>query len=145
MPGVPDADDPAWGKFFEFLEPPEVPATAEAADKGLRGRGIDVGALRARVLATVKRAKARRELAAARVKAAAVRGAATPATEAAGQVTRARLQEIIAARCDGEKQLVYFRRLDESASDADLQSLLTDLDLLDTLPGDERRAEDPGQ
>jgi len=143
MPGIPDPSHPAWDEFHQFLEPGEVPDNGPAADAELRKVGIDPTAVHDRVLIAVRRAKAKAELAAAKEKAAAVQTRIWAVPSSVSQLSRERIKQLIAERCDELTQRAYFRKLDESSSDADLKAIIDDLDCLKDIAGGQTDGEKP--
>jgi hypothetical protein len=140
MTNLPDTHNPSWEKFLDAIGTADssIPTTAVASEE-LRQLGIDVKKAQARVLAAVRKAKARAELEEAKTGLTAFRksmGSTTPPT--IPKATIDRLKRLIAERCPSETHAAYFRKLEGVAGEADLRSLLQDLDCLDALPGDEQ-------
>lgn len=145
MPGIPDPAEPVWDKFLGFLEPDVVPDTGAAADAELRKLGVDPGAAQARVLAAVRRAKAKQELAAAKERAVAVQARLVAVPSSVEQMTRDRIKQLIYERCDQATHQAYFRKLDAASTDADLRAILDDLDCLNHIAGGEADGGKPGE
>ena len=120
--------DEAWDRLLEFLDD-SCELNQEQVRDELRRLGIDVASAARRVLHMVRSSEAREALARARLERPKVLAQfAQRVTQAAG-VAREELRALIKVKFSGPLQAAYFHRL-ESASDADLLSLLQDLDAL---------------
>ena len=134
MASVPNANNPAWDRFLEFIDCSDETAATGDAEAELRRQGIDVKKAQARILAVVQKARAKTELDRARK-------LLPKAREAAGSIPRSqysaeseRVKALIAEKCQDGERLAYFRKLESVASDNDLRSLLEDLEFLESLP-----------
>jgi hypothetical protein len=135
MSSINQYDDKVWDRFFDSLYCDE-PSREEVRER-LRAAGIDVAPAVQRVQQALKTARARAELEAARVARRPLlermQGIVSPVTEQLREGLRALINE----RFSGSGQLAYFRKLEEAASEEDLQSLLEDLRRLEKLSEDE--------
>lgn len=136
MGDVSEFDDKVWDRFFDFLLCDEEPSREEVQAQ-LGTFGIDVTLALKRVQQALQSSKARAALVAAK--------AARPSIVAKiGQVVapvterlREKLHDLITRRFIGSEQAAYFRKLEGAASEEDLQSLLHDMERLETLSEDE--------
>ncbi len=130
-------DDSVWDRFFDVnIEPVEI-MSREEVQAELEKRGIDVGAAITRVQAAVARAKAKAELASARERRLGVVERLTNVVSNTTADLRNRIQNMIDERLQGSAQAAYFRKLEKAAGDDDLQSLLDDIERLETLAGND--------
>jgi hypothetical protein len=134
MTGKPDPDKPKWDKLFDSLNSEDETASIEAVESELKGRGIDVERVKRTVLDAVRKAQARADLeqaASGLAQAKQKLGNATIPSESIKTV-----EEMIKRQHDPALQQLYFSKLKQAASSADLQSLIEDLRRLDLLEGD---------
>ena len=142
MTGKPDPAEPRWDKLFDSLDSEDESASIEAVESALKGRGIDVERVKKTVLAAVRKARARAQLeqaASGLAQAKKKLGDATIPCESIKSV-----EEMIERQGDPALQQLYFSKLKQAASNADLQSLIEDLRRLDVLEGDDND-EQPSQ
>jgi hypothetical protein len=135
MSDVERFDSKVWDRFFDFLFCDEEPSRKEV-QQTLCTLGIDVTPGLKRVQHALKASKARASLEAARAArpllVQRIGHIIAPATE----YLRESLRGLITRRLTGTQQAAYFRKLEEAASDNDLQSLLEDMDRLEKLSED---------
>jgi len=137
--------DPIWDRFFGFVFPDDEPATRAEVQEQLQQLGLDVKKAVTRVQLALKATQARAELEAARAERprlmAKIKGVVAPV---AGEL-RGHLQTLIAGKFQGTVQAAYFRKLENAATDDDLQSLMEDIYRLETLEEGADDAQSPGK
>ena len=97
------------------------------------------------MLAAVHLARARAELERAKARLPSVRDQILKKPVTVPGASRDRLKMLIAERCEASARTAYFRKLEAAASDADLQTLLEDLELLDAIPEDGQSGQNSGK
>jgi hypothetical protein len=127
--------EPIWDRFFDFIYEDDENLTDSQVDEELRCRGIDVTRAFGRVQQALQSAKARTELEAARKS----RPKLLQQFQAlAGASTGAALDELrrlISNKQPGGQIQAAFRKLETTASEEDIRSLLDDIHRLDELAG----------
>lgn len=118
----------AWDRFFDFITPEDMDSHA-AVQADLQRLGLDTRKAFARVKEARDAARARSGLARAAANHDALKVLAGQTVTPSG-LGRTELEDIIRTRCARPQQGTLFRRLQEAASDADLASLLADLEVL---------------
>jgi hypothetical protein len=135
MNSIERFDDKVWDRFFDYLYC-EEPSREEVRER-LRAAGIDVAPAVQRVKQALRTSQARAHLEAARARRQPLlekmQGIVSPVAEQ----LREGLRELITQRFSGTGQLAYFRKLEDAASEEDLQSLLDDLRRLEQLSEDD--------
>lgn len=135
MSGLERYSDDVWDRFFDHLC--EEEPTREEVEERLRASGIDIAPALKRVKLAIQASQARARLESARASRPGLleklRGVVSPHAEQ----LRGNLQDMISRNFEGTARLAYFRKLEEAASEEDLQSLLDDLHRLEKLSEDE--------
>jgi hypothetical protein len=129
------------GKLFNFIYPDEKDMTREEVQAELQQLEIDTRSIKRKLALALnsytQTQKAKGKLATAKeqrlsflekIKNAEVRDVPS---------VRSKLQELIAHHLDAPLQAAYFRKLEDAATDQDLQSLLQDILLLESFDKDE--------
>jgi hypothetical protein len=136
MGDVSEFDDKVWDRFFDFLLCDEEPSREEVQDH-LRTFGIDVAPALKRVQQALQSSKARAALEAAKMARPSLVARIGQVISPVAERLRDKLHDVIARRFTGSEQAAYFRKLEGAASEEDLQSLLDDMERLETLSEDD--------
>jgi hypothetical protein len=125
-------DDSLWDRFLVFALPDPAAMPRAAVQAELRERGIDLSRAMSQMRRALATSRAREELAAARAKrpgvVAALRDVATSSAGAARDHLLAAIERVA-----GSQQAVYYRKLEQAATDEDLRALEEDLRRLEKL------------
>jgi len=127
----PDLNNPhLWDKLFDFLFSCDVHTTDRDVQDDLREAGIDMKSAFARMQEMIEQARARERLAAAPQRRASLLERVKDT--AASHITdlREAVRLLIERAAKGQEQAAYFHKLETTATDEDLRSLLHDLELL---------------
>ncbi len=129
-PTRPDCE--VWDRFIELIYPINESFDEEQIDKDLERHGINVDSALVRMNSMVERFQVKKNLAEAGEKRATlsekVRDIIAPPLEN----LRSGIKELVNDLSE-QKQLAYFHKLEEAASEEDLQSLMDDIRKLDAL------------
>lgn len=129
-------DDRVWDRFFDFVYPCEPRKSREEVQGELRRLGINVKSAVDAVLRAVESAQARAQLSAARQRRASVGGTMGQMIPPPPEELRGSLRELIAQRFGNTETAAHWYKLERDASDDDLRSLLSDLQLLESFSED---------
>ncbi|MBA4192166.1 MAG: hypothetical protein C0467_29675 [Planctomycetaceae bacterium] len=136
---------PAWERFFEYLYPCDKEATRAEVREDLSRLGIDVRKAVDRVQKALAAAKGKAMLAEARTQRLSAVARLGQVVPSAPTGLRERLRGLIEGKFQGTERAAYFHKLEAAATDADLESLLTDIHRLEALsegtPGDTQPTE----
>jgi hypothetical protein len=135
MSGIEQFDDKVWDRFFDYLYC-EDPKPEEVRER-LTAAGIDIAPALRRVQQAIVTSQARTKLESARASRAALLEKFQGIMSPVGEQLREGLKDLIARKFAGTAQAAYFRKLEEAASEEDLQSLLDDLHRLEMLSEDD--------
>jgi hypothetical protein len=138
-------DDRIWDRFFDFVYPCEPRRSREEVQVELRRLGINVRSAVDAVLQAIESAKARAQLAAAkqrRVNIGATLGQVVPPPP---EGLRSTLRQLIAQRFGSSETAAHWYKLEKEASDEDLRSLLSDMQLLETFSEDPENGGSPSK
>lgn len=120
-----------WDHFFDFVFADDRPLTRDEVKKELDRLGLNVTKAVNKVRQALQSAKAREQLAAIRTKRLSLASQLREKIAPVGEALREQLQALINRRFQGAVQAAYFRRLEQMATDEDLQSLLEDIHRLE--------------
>jgi hypothetical protein len=126
-------DDRIWDRFFDFVYPCEPRKSREEVQAELRRLGINVKSAVNAVLQTVEMAKARAQLSAAKQRRATIGATLGHVVPPPPEELRSTLRQLIAQRFGSSETAAHWYKLEKEASDDDLRSLLSDMQLLETL------------
>lgn len=137
MTGKAESADREWDKLFDSLADSVDDSTesVEAIEFELKGRGVDVDRVKRTVLEAVEKARAKSDLERAAAWLAQVKRSMVGNLAAMPSESIKNARELIESRCDPALHALYFSKLKQVASDADLQSLIQDLQMLELLEG----------
>lgn len=127
--------EPVWDRFFDFIYEDDEGLTDAQVDEELRRRGIDVTRAFGRVQQALQSAKARAELEAARKSRPSLLRQLKGITGSSTGAALDELRKLIAGKPGGQIQAA-FRKLESTASEEDVRSLLDDIRRLDELAGE---------
>ena len=126
-------DNQVWDRFFDFVTPDVEQMSSSEVDAALQRAGIDPTGAFVRVQQALDARKAREQLARAR----AARPSVIQKLKEIGSVpienARQVLHEMISHRAPKSAHGVLFRKLEKAATDADIESILLDIQRLDQL------------
>jgi hypothetical protein len=125
--------DPIWDRFFGFVFPDDEPAMREEVQKELQRLGLDVKKAVARVQLALQATQARADLKGARAERPRLMERIKQVVAPAVEGLREHLQSLIGQKLQGSVQAAYFRKLEQAATDDDMQSLLEDIYRLEAL------------
>jgi len=123
--------DATWDNFFDFVFLDDRPLTRTEVKKELDRLGLDVTKAVNRVRQSLQSAKAREQLLAVRARRLSLAEQLRETIAPVGEALREHLQTLINRKFQGSVQAAYFRRLEQMATDEDLQSLLEDIHRLE--------------
>lgn len=127
----PESD--VWDRFLSLLYPCDDSMTIEEIDADLERAGIDFDSAYQRVQKMIATQRARARMISAKKTRQSlgdrVRDVAAPKMEN----LRDSVRRLIGTSSTGQQQMAYFHKLQDAASEDDLQSLLDDLEKLATL------------
>ena len=126
-------DDQTWDRFFDFVSDADDQLTRDEVGSELKKFGVDAAPAIASVKAALEARRAQARLATAKQQRAAVTAKLFGVVSHSAEQVRTNIRSFIEERFQGSGQAAYFRKLDEAASDEDLQSLMDDLARLDAL------------
>jgi flagellar motility protein MotE (MotC chaperone) len=129
--------DAVWDRFFDFAFAECASAPRAEIQQTLKKLGIDLTKAMSKVQQAIQTAKAREELASAKAKRPGLLKTLASLASPVGIGLRDKLRGVINTRFGGSVQAAYFRKLEEAASEADLQSLLEDMARLEALEQEE--------
>jgi hypothetical protein len=126
--------EPVWDRFFDFVYENDEGLTDAQVDEELRRRGIDVTRAFGRVQQALQSAKARTELEAAKKSRPSLLRQLKGITGSSTGAALDELRRLITGNSGGQIQAA-FRKLESTASEEDVRSLLDDIHRLDELAG----------
>jgi hypothetical protein len=137
MSAAGKCNSPGWDHFFDDCAAHVKDMTCEEVEGELKRRGLDVSSAISRVNRALASAVAKEELKTARLRRPCIveklSGIVAPRIEC----LRERVEEMISGRLKGTLQAAYFRKLEHTAGDDDMQSLMDDIERLDALMNDD--------
>lgn len=126
-------ENDVWDRFLSLLYPCDDSVTIEEIDEDLERAGIDFESAYQRVQKMIATQRARAKLASARVTresmGSRIRDVIAPKVEN----LRESVRNMIGRAGTEEQQMAYFHKLQEAATEEDLQSLFDDLEKLSAL------------
>lgn len=125
-------DSEVWDRFIDLIYPIGESLDEEQIDKVLERHGINVDAALVRMNNMVERFEAKRSLADAGKKRATLSEKVREIVAPPLENLRSGIKELVNDLSE-KKQLAYFHKLEEAASEEDLQSLMDDIRKLDAL------------
>tara|TARA_R110002072_G_scaffold101703_2_gene224029 strand:+ start:433 stop:873 length:441 start_codon:yes stop_codon:yes gene_type:complete len=130
----PQRDDgQTWDHFFDFVTDTDEQLTRNEVRSELKKFGVDPAPAIASVKAALEARRAQAKLAIAKEQRASMTTELFGVVSHSAEQVRDSIRSFIEERFQGSGQAAYFRKLDEAASDEDLQSLMDDLARLDAL------------
>jgi hypothetical protein len=126
--------EPVWDRFFDFVYENDEGLTDTQVDDELRRRGIDVTRAFGSIQQTLQSSKARTELEAAKQSRPSVLRQLKGITRTSVGAALDELRILITGNSGGRIQ-ASFRKLESTASEEDVRSLLDDIHRLDELAG----------
>lgn len=133
-------DDRTWDRLCEFLTPDVTQMSSGELDSEIARSGIDIERVYRRVKEAIASADAQRALAGAWVKRESLLAACRASAKGASADIRDRILSAIRTRLPEAQQAVYFRKLEQIATEKDWQSLVDDMERLEIV----ERETEPG-
>jgi hypothetical protein len=129
-------EDSAWERFFQFLAEDDEPVSRAEVRNDLQRLGVSPDSAIKRVFAALDAAAAQDQLRAASAQREGMVEKLRRITSESVSNPRDVIQRLIHEKLTGEVQAAYFHKLEGAASDADLASLLQDIERLEALESD---------
>jgi hypothetical protein len=126
----------AWDHLFQFLADDHEAVSRAEVQSDLQRLGVSAQGAIKRVFAALDAVKAREELRDVGSQRRAVVDRLTKITATGVKNIREKLQQLIQEKLSGSTQAAYFHKLEGAATDADLGSLLEDIERLNALGND---------
>lgn len=133
MTHPPRDDNQVWDRFFDFVSEGDDQLTRDEVRAELKQFGVDPSPALASVKAALEARRAQAALAAAKQHRASMTSRLFGVVSQSTEQMRTNIRKYIEERFEGSGQAAYFRKLNETASDDDLQSLMDDLARLNAL------------
>ncbi len=124
---------PVWDRLFSLLYPCDESVTNEEVDKELERLGIDMKPAYQRLHKMIETQRARTQFAAAKEKRATIADRICDVVAPRFEDLRIGVRTMISKLKGDQAQLAYFHKLEDAASEDDLQSLLDDLEKLEAM------------
>ena len=133
--------DAVWDRFFDFALGDEEALSRGEVQERLKMLGIDLTKAMSRVEQALQTAHAKEALALAKARRPGLIEAMTSVIAQTGEALRETVRQLIERKFQGSVQAAYFRKLEATGSDEDLQSLLDDMCRLEALDKERDDAE----
>ena len=124
---------PVWDRLLLFLYPCDESVTNEEVDKDLKRLSINMKPAFQRLHKMVETQRARSELAAAKERRASISDRVRDVVAPKFEDLRDGIRSMIGRLKGDQTQLAYFHKLEDAATEEDLQSLLDDLEKLEVM------------
>jgi len=124
-------DETIWDRFFDFITPDVERLTNDEIDAEIQSANIDLSTARTRVSEALKAAKASQRFQTAHINRKMITAKLSSIVLQPIDNARDILHDMISNNISKSLQSTYFRKLEKTASDADIKSLLEDIHRLD--------------